>query len=94
MDEVYKLISEFCLVYIDDVFLFSNNEEEHVEHLLKFKQLKYKHGLTLSKSKMKISLEEINFLGLHIKYRHIIPQSYVIEKISQFPDELSSRKQI
>lgn len=43
---------------------------------------------------MKISLEEINFLGLHIKYRHIIPQSYVIEKISQFPDELSSRKQI
>lgn len=37
MDEIYKFISEFCLVYIDYVFLFSNNEEEHVEHLLKFK---------------------------------------------------------
>ena len=39
MDEVYKSISGFCLIYIDDALIFSNSEEEHVEHLSKFKAL-------------------------------------------------------
>lgn len=43
---------------------------------------------------MHIGLEEIDFLRLHIKNGHIIPQPYITEKISRFPDELSSRKQI
>ena len=48
MDEVYKSISRFCLVYIDDALIFSNSEEEHAEHLFEFKALTYKHGLALS----------------------------------------------
>ena len=43
---------------------------------------------------MKIGLEEVDFLGLHIKHGYIIPQPHIIEKISQFPDQLSTRKQI
>ena len=48
MDEVYKSISGFCLIYIDDALIFSISEEEHAEHLSKFKALTYKHGLALS----------------------------------------------
>ena len=94
MDEVYKFISEFCLIYIDDALIFSNSEEEHVEHLSQFKALTYKHRLALSEPKMKIGLDEIDFLGLHIKQGFIIPQPHIAEKISQFPDQLSTRKQI
>lgn len=43
---------------------------------------------------MKIGLEEIGFLELHIKEGNIIPQPLIAEKISQFPNELSSKKQI
>ena len=48
MDEVYRSISGFCLIYIDDAFIFSNSEDEHVEYLSKFNALPYKHGLALS----------------------------------------------
>lgn len=72
MDEVYKPISKFCLVYIDDALIFSNNKEEHAQHLSIFKELTYRHGLALTESKMKIGLDEIDFLGLHIKDGHII----------------------
>lgn len=82
MDEVYKPISDFCLVYIIDAVIFSINEEEYIEHLLKFKELTYKHGLALSESKMKIGLEEIIFLALHIKDEHIILQPHSAKKIS------------
>lgn len=82
MDEVYKSISRFCLIYIDDALIFSNSEEEHAEHLSEFKALTFRHGLALSESKMKIGLDEVDFLGLHIKQGFIIPQSHITEKIS------------
>ena len=94
IDEVSKSISGFYLIYIDDALIFSNSEGEHAEHLSKFNALTYKHRLTFSESKMKIGLEEVDFLGLHIKHGYIIPQPHISEKISQFHDQLSSRKQI
>lgn len=92
MDKVYKPISNFCLLYIDNALIFSNSKKEHAKHLSKFKELTYNHGL--SESKMKIRLEEIDFLWLHIKDIHIIPQLHIAKKKSQFPNKLSSRKQI
>lgn len=94
MDEVQKPISEFCLVYINDALIFSDNEKARAEYLMKFKDLTYKHDLALSESKMKIRLEEIDFLGLYIKEGHIIPQPHIAEKIFQFPEKLLGRKQI
>lgn len=67
MDEVYKPILEFCLVYIHDALVFSNSEEEHTRYLSKFKELTYRHGLALFESKIKIRLDEIDFLELRIK---------------------------
>lgn len=102
MDEEYKHISKFCLVYIDYARIFNNSEEKHAQHLLRFKELTYKHDFTLSESKMKIRLDEIDFLGLHIKnffrtshqeWTHH-PTATHCRKISQFSDELSSRKKI
>ena len=94
MDEVYKFISRFYLIYIDDTFIFSNSEEEYDKYLYQFKTLTYKHELALSESKMKIGLNKVDFLGLHIKQGYIIPQSHIAEKIFQFPDQLSTRKKI
>lgn len=94
MNKVYKPISEFCPVYINDALIFSDSEKERVKHLMKFKDLTYTHCLALSESKIKIRLEEIDFLRLHIKDGHIILQPHIVEKISQFINKLLSRKQI
>lgn len=61
MNEVYRPILTFCLIYIDDALVFSKNEEDHARHLQQFKRLTYKHSLALSEFKMKIGLKEIEF---------------------------------
>lgn len=48
-------------------------------HLSQFKALTYKHGLALSEPKMKIGLDEVDFLELHIKQGFIIPQPHIAE---------------
>lgn len=77
MDKVYKSISGFFLIYIDDTLIFSNNEWEHAKHLSKFKALIYKYGLALLESNMKIGLEKVDFWGLHIKHGYVIPQPHI-----------------
>lgn len=67
MDEVYAPFSSNFLIYINDAIIFSKDEEQHKKHIRLFQELTYKHGLFLSEFKMKLKLEEVNFLGLKDK---------------------------
>ncbi|XP_020596662.1 uncharacterized protein LOC110036529, partial [Phalaenopsis equestris] len=56
--------------YIDDIIIFSKNENEHKEHLEKFLAI-VKAGLVLSPIKTKIVVNEIEFLGAVIRKKKI-----------------------
>lgn len=88
MDDVYTPLQSNCFIYIDDVLTFNMTMEEHKQHLKKFQELSYKYGLVLSKSKMKLWLSYVKFLGLKIQVRKIIPQDHIAQEIKEFPDEL------
>ncbi|KAD3068982.1 hypothetical protein E3N88_36862 [Mikania micrantha] len=47
----------------------------------------WKEGLVLSKTKMKIAVKKIDFLGATIGDRKIKLQSHIIKKIADFRDE-------
>ena len=36
MDKIFKQFHEFCIVYVDDILIFSNNEVDHSNHLISF----------------------------------------------------------
>ena len=53
----------FCLVYLDDVIVYSQTPEEHLRHLaLIFERLQL-HGLTVAMDKSKFGVTELIYLG-------------------------------
>src|SRR6266536_2735396 len=73
-----ELVDNFCIVYLDDILIFSKTEEEHYEHLeLVIKHLQYVELYTnLKKCEFfKSELEYLDFLvnknDLHMNSFHI-----------------------
>lgn len=64
-DEIHKI----CEVYLDDILIFSKNEEEHRRHLDIVLSKLRKHQLFAKRSKCHFFLKQVQFLG------HVISQS-------------------
>ena len=94
MDNIFSEYSDFCLVYVDDILIFSDNLADHANHLMKFIQKNQDHGLILSSKKAEIAKPQIEFLGLKIDHTGIEMQPHICEKIANFPDHLVDRKQV
>ncbi|GJT28772.1 putative reverse transcriptase domain, viral movement protein, partial [Tanacetum coccineum] len=82
------------LVYIDDILLFSSDEQSHAELLSKFYSLVAKYRIMLSEKKMEVGVTTIQFLGMEISDGKYLPQPRVAQELLKFPDELSSQKMI
>ncbi|KAJ3708598.1 hypothetical protein LUZ61_012303 [Rhynchospora tenuis] len=92
MDNCFRGTEEFIAVYIDDILIFSENEEQHAKHLQKMLEICEKWGLVLSPTKMKIAVKEIEFLGAVIGNRKIRLQPHIIKKIISFDEEKLKEK--
>ena len=56
----------YCLIYLDDIIIFSRTEEEHLERMrVVFDHLR-EHGLKLKPSKCDVLKTEINYLAHHV----------------------------
>ncbi|KAJ3691568.1 hypothetical protein LUZ61_020732 [Rhynchospora tenuis] len=92
MDNCFRGTEEFIAVYIDDILAFSENEEQHAKHLQKMLEICEKWGLVLSPTKMKIAVQEIEFLGAVIGNGKIRLQPHIIKKIISFNEEKLKEK--
>ncbi|ACS44708.1 ORF3 protein [Sugarcane bacilliform Guadeloupe D virus] len=87
MDNCFRGTEEFIAVYIDDILIFSESPQQHVQHLKKFMEICEKNGLVLSPTKMKIGVSQVDFLGATIGQSKIRLQPHIIKKIADFEDE-------
>lgn len=87
MDDCFRGTEKFITVYIDDILVFSNSEEEHAEHLWKMLQICKNNGLILSPTKYKIGVKIVDFLGSTISENKLSLQPHIITKIANFNDE-------
>ena len=71
MDKIFKEFHEFCIVYVNDIIIFLNNEVNHINHLVSFAE-KWK--------KVEIMKPRIGFLGLIIDETEIEMQSHIFFK--------------
>lgn len=92
MQNIFNENQAFILVYIDDLLIFSKTYKEHIAHLETFFRKVEQHGLILSKKKMEICKEKINFLGHEIGEGKIYLQEHIAKKIMQFPDIMNDKK--
>jgi hypothetical protein len=65
MNYIFNPYSRFCIIYIDDVLIFSNSLE-HFKHLQTFFHLAKKNGLVVLKTKNSFFQTHIYFLCHYI----------------------------
>ena len=84
MDNIFNDLNYCCLVYIDDILVFSKTIEQHKNDVLVVTQRCIDYGIILGKNKCIYAEQEREFLGLEIKVGQIILQKHILEKIETF----------
>ena len=75
----------YCLIYLDDVIVFSNTPEEHLRRMrVVFNPLR-EHGLKLKLSKCEVFKSEINYLAHHVSQKGVLLSKKNLESIAQCP---------
>ena len=72
----------YCLIYLDDVIIFSKTEEEHLERMRVVSDRFREHGLKLKPSKCEVFKTEINYLVHHVSKRGVLPSKKNLEAIA------------
>ena len=62
-DVLRDLITKCCIVYVDDIIVFSHTFEEHLEHLRQIFDRLRKANLTLKLSKCTFAAQRVKYLG-------------------------------
>ena len=89
-----KLNLTYCLIYLDDVIVFSEMPEEHLLRMrVVFDRLR-EHGLKLKPSKCDVFKSEINYLAHHMSKEGVRPSKKNLKSIAQClpPDTYSKVK--
>jgi len=86
MDSIFPAsFRKFLVWYLDDLLIFSETEEQHLEHLrLVFEKLR-EHRIYLKPSKCSFFLQELPFLGHVISAEGVSTDPSKIESISSWP---------
>jgi len=89
MNDIFYPYMEFCIIYLDDVLIYSKNINEHKMHLEQFIKI-----IKVSAKKVKIFQTKIRFLGYDIYLDMITPIQRSLEFSSKFPSEIKDKTQL
>uniref|UniRef100_A0A0W0F633 Reverse transcriptase domain-containing protein n=1 Tax=Moniliophthora roreri TaxID=221103 RepID=A0A0W0F633_MONRR len=87
MDDVLKdfMAEGWCLVYMDDILIYSETESQHRERTIRLLQWLREQDLYLKPHKCKFDVREIEFLGLVIRPGRIAMDPTKLSGISEWP---------
>lgn len=86
INEVLKeCINQICLVYMDDVIIFSTTLDDHIINLRKVFKAFEKHNLKIQLDKSEFLKKETEFLGHIVNEEGIQPNPKKIDAILKFP---------
>ena len=75
----------YCLIYLDDVIVFSDMPDEHLQRMHVVFDCLCEHGLKLKPSKCEVFKSEINYLAHHVSRKGVLPLKKNLESIAQCP---------
>ena len=93
MDKIYNKLDN-CIVYIDDILIFTKTKEEHIRVLYNFIQITKENGISLSKKKTELFKNQIDFLGHQIDKGGVKMQDHIAKKIISEYNEFNTRKDL
>ena len=86
MNRVFRpFLDRFVIVFIDDILVYSKNEDEHANHLRVVLQTLRDHRLYAKFSKCEFWLEQVAFLGYVLSKDGIQIDPKKIEAVADWP---------
>ncbi|CAF4570017.1 unnamed protein product, partial [Rotaria socialis] len=86
MTDTLKSCRSFCLVYLDDIIVFSESFSDHLYHLRCVFSALHDKNLLLNPPKCELAVQRINYLGHTISKDSITPMKDKIEAILRIPE--------
>jgi len=80
-----KFLDIFVVVYLDDVMIFSQTLEEHVDHVKQISDSLSEVGMILNLSKCEFFTTEVRFLGHIVSADDVRPDPRNIQKVLDWP---------
>lgn len=80
-----KFIDRTCVVYLDDILIFSKTQEEHTQHVHEILQALQDANLLVEPEKSKFYAQEVDFLGHTIRPGEIAMQKEKLEPVKDWP---------
>ena len=78
-----ELSLTYCLIYLDDVIVFSDTPDEHLRRMRAVFDHLREHDLKLKPSKCEVFKSEINYLVHHVSRKGVLPSKKNLESITQ-----------
>ena len=75
----------FVLCYIDDILIYSRNEEEHLNHIRQVLETLRKHKLFAKGSKCDFWRPEVGFLGYRVRGGEIDKDPEKVQAVKEWP---------
>lgn len=86
MNEILKdYIDRTCLVYLDDVCIFSKTLKEHKIHVRQVLDIFAKHKLVVNPKKCLFAQQQLMFLGFQVSAQGILPSPTKVAAINHWP---------
>jgi hypothetical protein len=94
INKVLKGLEDCAMAYLDDIIIFSDNEEDHLKHIDKIlRRLKQEHvNMKLKKSKCQFFRKEIQYLGHIVSGTGFRPLPEKLEAIKSMPPPKNAKQ--
>ena len=77
-----EYIGKFCVVYQDDIVIFSNSIEKHKQYVHLILQAFRNHDITAFSEKLILFANHIEFLGHYVSFKGLKANLNKLEKIA------------
>src|SRR3954471_13318832 len=86
VQDILKPLLDICvIVYIDDILIYSRNDQEHVQHIRQVLEILRKHKMYGNMAKCEFFKESVKYLGHVISSKGISTDPKKVEVVKQWP---------
>ena len=85
------LIDVVCVIYLDDILVFSNSLEEHYDHVRQVLRRLIEHKLYIKLSKCEFHTTETEFLGFKVSPRGVRVDPERLKTVDEWPEPRTVR---
>ncbi|QRV99683.1 Retrotransposable element Tf2 protein [Ceratobasidium sp. AG-Ba] len=93
MNDIFRdILDIYVIVYLDDILIFSNNREEHVQHVREVLTRLQKHNLFCNPEKCHFAVTTVTYIGLVITPEGISMEKEKVKAIMEWPAPLTVKQ--